>query len=55
MFDPEPAYEQELDSDMIVEDVTDENIEAETSVEDGPSDDEQSPRPKGKPSLRVVK
>ncbi|MCF7361302.1 ClpXP protease specificity-enhancing factor [Vibrio diazotrophicus] len=54
MFDPEPAYEQELDSDMIVEDVTDENIEVETFVDDGPSDDEP-PRPKGKPSLRVVK
>jgi len=55
MFDPEPAYESELDSDMIVEDVDVHDLDdsEEPSVDSTP--DDEPPRPKGKPSLRVVK
>lgn len=54
MFDPEPAYEQELESDITVEDVDTTDVESPIS-EEQVSDDEAPVRPKGKPSLRVVK
>ncbi len=55
MFEPEPAYESELDSEMIVEESSEERLESvELSSEDITPDDEP-PRPKGRPSLRVVK
>ncbi len=55
MFEPEPAYEPELDSEMIVEESSEERLESvELSSEDMTPDDEP-PRPKGRPSLRVVK
>lgn len=54
MFDPEPAYEQELDSDMTMDESTEESLISEVPIEEGTSDDEP-PRPKGRPSLRVVK
>jgi len=54
MFDPEPAYEQELESDIVVEDVDTTDVESPVS-EEQVSDDEAPARPKGKPSLRVVK
>lgn len=54
MFDAEPAYEQELESDITVEDVEITEADLQSSSESETPDDEP-PRPKGKPSLRVVK
>lgn len=58
MFDPEPAYEQALDSDMIMDEST-ESLISEAPMEEGTSEertsDDEPPRPKGRPSLRVVK
>lgn len=54
MFEPEPAYldmmefSEELDSDAPL-------IEVENGLGNDHSGDEEAPRPKGKPSLRVVK
>lgn len=53
MFDPEPAYEQDFESDIAIEDIDTTDVEQQPSSVDT-SDDEPA-RPKGKPSLRVVK
>lgn len=74
MFEPEPAYEEQMDewqapvedsgseedTMMLVSD-TDDIVEverdtpADTHVDTSHDDDDEPPRPRGKPSLRVVK
>ncbi len=53
MFDPETAYEQDFESDINLEDVDTTEVEPQLSSVD--ASDDEPPRPKGKPSLRVVK
>ncbi|MBF9001516.1 MULTISPECIES: ClpXP protease specificity-enhancing factor [Vibrio] len=67
MFEPEPAYMEQLEAmDELEQDeanseesislVSDTMPDSEDSNEDGSSDpDDEPPRPKGRPSLRVVK
>ena len=61
MFEPETAYEEQLSGEPeVVEDNPADNImlvhESEpTSDESTASDDEPTPPPKGRPSLRVIK
>lgn len=61
MFEPEAAYEEQLTSHAHVEeDSSSEGISlvhesAPTREESSPSDDDPTPPPKGRPSLRVIK
>ncbi|KOO02436.1 ClpXP protease specificity-enhancing factor [Vibrio nereis] len=55
MFEPEEAYFSESEEELIEEEEFSLSVATAEELDEAPEEAEEAPRPKGRPSLRVVK